>query len=133
VLRTFAALLIASPVFVLFGIPAIVGRRDEVPPAQQGLWMSAHVSAMMQFWFWGTLLYAVGFWFAFILLRRGVLGPRAVFLWWWALLCGLLASLFVPFGTLLALPCLVTLFRKRSFYFQRHEVQTGTIQTGAHL
>jgi len=124
-LRVFAAVLIASPVAVLFGMSSIIGNRNEVPPAQQAQWMSDHFSATLRLWSWGILLYAAGFWFAFFLLRRRVLRPRAVVLWWWALVCGLLAASFVPLGTLLALPCLVTLFWKRSLYFSRDETHAA--------
>jgi len=120
-LRLLASALMASPFVVLLGMSSIIGNRTQVPASQQAQWMSDHFSATLRLWSWGTLLYAAGFWFAFFLLRHRIHRPRAVVLWWWALVCGLLAASFVPLGTLLALPCLITLFWKRSLYFSRDE------------
>jgi len=124
-LRLLVSVLIASPFVVLFGMSSIIGNRNQVPPAEQAQWMSDHFLAMQNLWSFGILLYAAGFWCAFILLHRRILRPRAIILWWWALICGLLAASYVPVGTLLSLPCLITLFWKRSLYFQHDETPTA--------
>jgi hypothetical protein len=124
-LRIFAFALMASPLVVLFGMSSFIGNRTQVPASQQAQWMSDHMPKMMTLWSLGALLYAVGFWVAFILLLRRILRPRAAILWWWALLCGLLAASYVPLGTMLAVPCLYTLFWQRRLYFNRNETHTA--------
>jgi len=123
-LRLFATASLAAPFIVLFGLSPLERHGHEVPPAQYGRWFSEHFSIITGTWSIGVAVYALGFWTAFFLLRRRTLRPRAVGLWWWALICGLLAASFVPWGTLLAVPCLVTLFWRRSLYFNPIESAT---------
>lgn len=122
------SVLMAGPFAVLFGMPFVVGNRNEVPTPLQAQWMSDHFPATLQLWSWGILLYATGFWFAFFLLPQRVSRPAGFVLRWWALVCGVLAATFVPLGTLLALPCLITLFWKRSLYFSKSETKAATEQ-----
>ena len=123
-LKALAALLIASPVIVLFGIAGLSGPHD-LPPALRIQEKSEMMPSIFHLWDMGVLLYAVGFWPTFFLLRYGVLHRRAAALWWCSLLCGLLSAVFIPIGTILALPCLVVLFRRRSIYFHASERQTA--------
>jgi hypothetical protein len=103
-LKSLIALLIASPVVGLFG-GAMMGYPTDLTP-------------VMVLWCVTVHLYAVGFWVSFALLRRGLLHRRATALWWWSFGFGLLVATFVPLGTILAVPCLIVLFRRRSDYLQ---------------
>ncbi len=115
-LRIVFILMLAAPVALLFGMSAVVGNRTEVPPDQQSQWMSEHIWEITKLWWQSAILYAVGFWNAYHLWK-----PRSVALAWVALLCGILPVVCFPVGTLLTLPCLVTLFRKRMLWFWRKE------------
>jgi hypothetical protein len=117
VLKSLVALLIASPLVGLFG-GAIMGRPADLPPSLLSQWLSDAIPTVLGLWCLTVFLYAVGFWFAFVLLQRGILRRRAAALWWCSLVFGLLAALVVPLGTVLALPCLIVLFWRRSVYFQ---------------
>ena len=119
-LKSLVTLLIASPVIILFGAASLSGPHD-LPPALRAQHKSEIMPSVFDLWNLGVLLYAVGFWLTFLLLRWGVLHRRAAALWWCSLLCGLLSASFIPIGTVLAIPCLVVLFRRRSIYFQTDE------------
>src|SRR5262245_19351667 len=109
VLKSLVILLIASPLVGLFS-NLIMGSPTDLPPRLFAQWRSETIPTTFELWELGVVLYAVGFWLAFVLLRRGILHRRAAILWWCSIAFGLLAALFVPVGTVLALPCLIVLF-----------------------
>src|SRR5215472_10633904 len=107
-LRLLLAVVLAAPLVVFFGLTRFVSSRE-------------NLAAVLNAWLVGSAFYASGFWLTLFLLRRRKLHSRSVGLWSWALVCGLVASSFVPLGTALAVPCLFMLFWRRSLFFQRYE------------
>ena len=120
-LKSLVALLIASPVAGLFG-GMIMGRPADLPPSLRRELAAEGIPTIIELWCLTVFLYAIGFWFAFVLLRRGILRRPAAALWWCSLIFGLLAAMFVPLGTVLALPCLIVLFWRRSVYFKTRDI-----------
>jgi hypothetical protein len=103
IMRVVLAILLTSPLSLLIASSGNVNPHD--------------IASMINLWCVAAVAYSAGFWLTFFLIRRGSLQSRSIGLWCLSLVFGLFTALFVPIGTILALPCLVTMFWRWKIYF----------------
>ena len=120
VLKAAACALIASPLVSLFA-RQILDVPHGASSALVSQWLSELMPIIFGLWLRCALLYAIGFWLIYVLLKCGLLRRPARSLWWFCLAFGLLVASFVPFGTIVALPSLVVLFKKRTLFHEREK------------
>ena len=116
-LRAMGIALLASP-FVISLSTAVLDPPNDSTAQEYASWRSVTVPTVFRFYLLSAFLYVAGFCITYLVVRRQVYPAKARALWWCSLVAGAFSALFVPIGTVLALPCLVTLFRRRSLYFR---------------
>jgi len=119
VLRATGFALLASP-FVVFLSTALLDPPNDSTAQEYASWRSTTMPTVFELYLLSAFLYLVGFCTTYLVVRRRLSSDKARALWWCSLLAGAFSALFVPVGTLLALPCVVMLFRRRALYFRVH-------------